>query len=642
MKKGISFITTLALILTLLLGINTSYITTASSQIFNDNYSGATSSNLFTTSYKTLPNDVSKPMYIRTGGSISAGSNSVTLSGGRMTIGALSGSSTSSSSTPGGVFDLSQDYRIIINVANTSGNSSKNFQVYVDNNTTSQGNSIHGGASKVYEESIGNISSGNIVIEPNVGTSNSFIQVRTESDVNVTINEITIEYLDDSAPPTDPPPVDPPTDPMDIIYVEPNAPSNGEGTLNNPMAFVEALNHVAPGGVIYMRGGSYHYDHQVTIEYGNNGQEGAMKSIIAYNNEKPILDFSSQPYNSSTPSVNPRGLQLDGNYWHIVDVEFYGSADNGLFISGNNNIIERCIANANRDTGIQLGRRNSSLDHINDWPSHNLILNTTAFNNADPDNYGDADGFAAKLTIGEGNVFDGCIAYNNVDDGWDLFTKTDTGPIGSVIIRNSVAFNNGETTDGRFSGNSSGNGFKLGGSNMAVDHLVENSVAFNNKAHGFTDNSNPGQITLINCTSFNNSTDKPRSKSNFDLARHSSSNNIFINLLSYAEEDDTIASDKFRGTGISNVFFNSHRYYRIDEEMYIDSNSGVTRGTEIPKPDPSEFKSLTPPISDLYNIHETLRNSDGTINMGDFLELSNDSQFKGIGVDGQDLGATFN
>ena len=37
--------------------------------------------------------------------------------------------------------------------------------------------------------------------------------------------------------------------------------------------------------------------------------------------------------------------------------------------------------------------------------------------------YEDADGFAAKLTVGDGNVFDGCISYNNADDGWDFFAK---------------------------------------------------------------------------------------------------------------------------------------------------------------------------------------------------------------------------
>lgn len=44
------------------------------------------------------------------------------------------------------------------------------------------------------------------------------------------------------------------------------------------------------------------------------------------------------------------------------------------------------------------------------------MLNCTSYGNADR-GYEDADGFAAKITVGDGNVFDGCIAYNNADDG---------------------------------------------------------------------------------------------------------------------------------------------------------------------------------------------------------------------------------
>ncbi|TCT15355.1 pectate lyase [Natranaerovirga pectinivora] len=200
MRKGISFISVLSLFFTLLLGFN--YTTTlGSTMIYSDDFLGVTSGNLFTTSYKSLPNDPSKPMYLKTGGTVIAGSSTVTLDGGRMTIGALSTSSTSSSSTPGGVFDLSGNYRIVLNVSSKGGTSSKKFQVYVDNNTTSQSNSIHGGASKVYEETIGNLSTGNIIIDSNIGTQNSFIQIRTESGGSVTINEVRIETQGGSSPP---------------------------------------------------------------------------------------------------------------------------------------------------------------------------------------------------------------------------------------------------------------------------------------------------------------------------------------------------------------------------------------------------------------------------------------------------------
>ena len=37
------------------------------------------------------------------------------------------------------------------------------------------------------------------------------------------------------------------------------------------------------------------------------------------------------------------------------------------------------------------------------------------------------------------------MAYNNSDDGWDLFAKAATGPIGVVTIQNCIAFRNGFT-----------------------------------------------------------------------------------------------------------------------------------------------------------------------------------------------------
>ena len=71
-------------------------------------------------------------------------------------------------------------------------------------------------------------------------------------------------------------------------------------------------------------------------------------------------------------------------------------------------------------------------------------MNVYSHDNFDPDNGEDADGFAAKLTVGPGNVFDGCISSYNTDDGWDLYTKSETGPIDPITIKNSVAHHNGQ------------------------------------------------------------------------------------------------------------------------------------------------------------------------------------------------------
>lgn len=132
------------------------------------------------------------------------------------------------------------------------------------------------------------------------------------------------------------------------------------------------------------------------------------------------------------------------------------------------------------------------------------MLNCTSYLNADA-GYEDADGFAAKLTVADGNVFDGCIAAYNADDGWDLFAKVETGAIGQVVIQNCVAFKNGYVLDenGQEVDAGNGNGFKMGGSSISGHHILRNSVSFGNKAKGIDSNSCP-DIEAYSSTSYNN------------------------------------------------------------------------------------------------------------------------------------------
>ena len=53
-------------------------------------------------------------------------------------------------------------------------------------------------------------------------------------------------------------------------------------------------------------------------------------------------------------------------------------------------------------------------------------------------------------------------------------------------------------------GGTRGNGFKLGGEGLPVAHIVKNSVAFRNNMDGFTDNFNPGALTLENNVAIDN------------------------------------------------------------------------------------------------------------------------------------------
>lgn len=318
------------------------------------------------------------------------------------------------------------------------------------------------------------------------------------------------------------------------LYVSPNGSASNPGTINSPTSLANALTQVAPGKTIYLRGGTYNFSQTITIERGNSGTSSQRKNLVAYGSEKPVFDFSAQTFASTN-----RGLQMFGDYWFVKGLEVKGAGDNGIFIGGSYNRLEQIEAHHNRDTGIQMGRYASTAAK-SEWPAYNEVIRSYSHNNYDPDDGEDADGFAAKLTVGPGNVFDGCIAAYNVDDGWDLYSKTDTGAIGAVTIRNSIAYANGATSDGTSTSNSDGNGFKLGGEKIAVNHIVENNIAFNNKKHGFTYNSNPGSIQVKNNTSWNNG----QSNFAFDLGTH-----IFTNNLSFQGG----ASDKTSGTDVSST-----------------------------------------------------------------------------------------
>ncbi|MDI6097389.1 cellulose-binding protein [Actinoplanes sp. NEAU-A12] len=289
------------------------------------------------------------------------------------------------------------------------------------------------------------------------------------------------------------------------LYVAPGGTDGAAGTIAAPTTLTSAIGRITAGGTIYLRGGTYAYASTVTIPPGNNGSSGALKTIAAYNGEKPVLNFSAQAEDPAN-----RGLAVNGNYWKIYGVTVERAGDNGIFVGGSNNILERTITRHNRDTGLQLSRILSTTPS-SQWPANNLILSAESHDNADSDGE-DADGFAAKLTVGPGNVFRYAVAHHNIDDGWDLYTKTDTGPIGVVTIEDSLAYNNGTLSDGSQAGNGDRNGFKLGGENIGVNHVVKRTVAYRNGKHGFTYNNNPGSMTI----SSNLSIDNTERNFNFD------------------------------------------------------------------------------------------------------------------------------
>jgi len=258
-------------------------------------------------------------------------------------------------------------------------------------------------------------------------------------------------------------------------------------TVSSVTELLQALANVTPGSIIVVNEGEYILDNKITINISGTSDE--IITLMANESQgRPRFNFSSMAENSSN-----RGISLSGSYWHIKRVDVFGAGDNGMFISGNNNLIEFCSFSENSDTGLQIGN----------GASNNTILNCDSYFNADS-TIENADGFACKLDAGSGNKFIGCRAWQNLDDGWDGYLRG--GDNITTTYENCWAINNGYLKDGTVSGGD-GNGFKTGGSdNKDLKHnaIYTNCIAVGNGFDGFDHNSNRGDVTIYNCSAYDN------------------------------------------------------------------------------------------------------------------------------------------
>jgi hypothetical protein len=250
------------------------------------------------------------------------------------------------------------------------------------------------------------------------------------------------------------------------LFVSPNGAASAAGTEAAPTTLASAITRITAGGTIYLRGGKYSLAELITIAPGNNGTASARKELSAYPGETPVLNFSAMAEDPAN-----RGLTVNGNFWRIYGVVVEHAGDNGIFIGGSNNIVERTVTRFNRDSGLQISRMASTTPR-DQWPANNLVVSSESHDNMDAGGE-NADGFAAKLTAGPGNVFRYDVSHNNIDDGWDLFTKQATGPIDPVTIEDSLAYSNGTLTDGTVNTNGDRNGYKLGGDDIKVNNVQQ-------------------------------------------------------------------------------------------------------------------------------------------------------------------------
>ncbi len=213
-------------------------------------------------------------------------------------------------------------------------------------------------------------------------------------------------------------------------------------------------------------------------------------------NARPVLNFS----NISPSTLRVCGIQVTGSNNTFSGFDVTGiqagtqkQCDNWR-ISGNGNTLQTIVNRDDQANGIYL-RSNAS---------NNLILNCDSYDlvGVNGISAGNTDGFGCH-SGGSGNIFRGCRAWGNSDDGFDCISNDG----GGITFDHCWAYDNG-----RLDGNK--NGFKIGGFGNTGGsfpdpppvHTVEFCLSANNGASGFYANHQPGQAAnWYNNTAYNNS-----------------------------------------------------------------------------------------------------------------------------------------
>ena len=222
--------------------------------------------------------------------------------------------------------------------------------------------------------------------------------------------------------------------------------STGSGTtVTNYSGLLSAVKNLSSkGGTIYVNAKELNCTEQLKL----NSTSGKTISIIGVKQSDgtyPVLNFKpmrdsmigTKAGSLSASGDSAVGVRITGSNYVIKNIIIEKAGDNGIQIKGssaNNNTVENCIVRYNNDAGLQ----------ITNGASYNTIKFVYSYRNCDVYSLGgNADGFAPKLGASTGNTFYGCYAWDNSDDGWDSYDKTDSGYTKDLSYEWCACWNNG-------------------------------------------------------------------------------------------------------------------------------------------------------------------------------------------------------
>jgi hypothetical protein len=358
-------------------------------------------------------------------------------------------------------------------------------------------------------------------------------------------------------------------------YVAPGGSDTAAGTEAAPFGtWARAQTAAAPGDTVYFRKGTYKFatalatcksptDIINAVALTKSGTSGKPIRYWAYPGETPLFDFSGIS-DTSKYSCRQVGVRVEADWLYLKGLELTGTLQLNnqnheswcVYVTGgNNNTFEQLDAHHNMGPGffIQAG-------------GHNTFLNCDSHENEDTlTSNGDgqsADGFGCHPNrVGDtGNVFHGCRAWWNSDDGWDFINSTE-----ACTVEYSWSWYNGYKPDTVSNGQAvslaagNGNGFKGGGygdpqtgvPNPTPQHVIRLDCAFYNKESGLYANHEIVSPYFYGNTSFNNGTDVNMLGLNGTTV---TSVGILRNNIGYSNTGHSVLADMTNGGPISDEY----------------------------------------------------------------------------------------
>ena len=252
--------------------------------------------------------------------------------------------------------------------------------------------------------------------------------------------------------------------PPATMFVSPDGSDANSGRSEDaPLRTVtRAAQLVQPGDVVYLRGGVY----PIQVAFRRSGTQDAPIVWASYPGEWAVFDGSDR-----TPVESPDRVWVDGASWNVfVNFEVRNGPRQGIYVrDSSDNVFHGLVTHGHHGSGVQ--NVNSDRNRYEYLVTHDNFDEFHVAGQAGQD----ADGIG--LSSGDGNVIYRVVSFANSDDGIDAWRSTNT------LIDESISFQNGRGSHGN------GNGVKAGGAGEANYTIVRNTIAFGNRASGFTQNS---------------------------------------------------------------------------------------------------------------------------------------------------------